>query len=112
MGGRRADAKRKDAGRGDAKPLDANSLSVGGPELERQKAKSDVMQTALQVEAYERSPDELNVLMMADDADTPDVAEADAGAAAAEEKAKLEDEHDYDDVVEQTFPASDAPPLP
>lgn len=108
MGGRRADAKHTDANRSDAKSADGNRLGVSGPELERQKAKSDVMQTALQVEAYERSPDEPNVLMMADDADTPDV----AAGVGSRGKTKLKDEHDYDDVVEQTFPASDAPPLP
>lgn len=68
------------------------------------RGKSDVMQAALQAEAYMNSPDEAHLLLLADDADPPTSVTQGAGAA--------DDEHDWDEVVQQTFPASDSPPGP
>lgn len=73
------------------------------PQKGRPKAKSDVMQAALQAEAFAASQGEEPLLLQqADDADP--VARAD-GEVDAEY-----DEHEWDDVVQQTFPASDPPP--
>lgn len=64
---------------------------------------SDVMQAALQVDGYVRSRGtDAHLLQMADDADPP--------ASVTKDGEPEDDAHDYDDVVQQSFPASDPPP--
>lgn len=80
-------------------------MTAKRPDPKGRRTKSDVMQAALQVDAYGADPDaEPALLDYADDADSPRSEAADAGP--------VYDEHDWDDVVQQTFPASDAPPPP
>ncbi len=74
------------------------------PDPKRLSSKSDVMQAALQQDAFAVSPEDPAVLQYADDAD--------GNAKQARRAPAVYDEHEWDDVVQQTFPASDAPPPP
>lgn len=80
-------------------------MTANRPDPKGRRDKSDVMQAALQAEAFQSLPDaEPSVLQYADDADAPEEVKASRDA--------VYDEHEWDDVVQQTFPASDAPPPP
>lgn len=68
-------------------------------------SKADVMQAALQVDAYTKSSEQgAHLLQLADNADPSMSVTQGSG------RADVEDTHDYDDVVQQSFPASDPPP--
>lgn len=89
-------------GRGGAGRRRTGSEADGRPAPDGPRGKSDVMQAALHAEAYMSSPDEAHLLRLADDADPPTSVTQGIGG--------TDDEHDYDDVVQQSFPASDPPP--
>lgn len=76
-----------------------------GPHRRRKPSRDDELQAALQVDAFVASDEQdTQVLQYADDAMVSDEGDA--------KQDKSRDEHEWDDVVQQTFPASDAPPPP
>lgn len=94
-------------------------MTVKRPDPKHRRAKTDVMQAALQVEAFTSAPEKDPALLdYAEDAASssaaPEGAEGTGVTPAGAEDAEGAhyDEHDWDDVVQQTFPASDAPPPP
>src|SRR5690625_321714 len=67
----------------------------GAAAAHRSGRKSDVMQAALQVEAYTKTDEQgAHLLQLADDADPP--------SSVTQGRGEADDLHDYDDVVQQS----------